>query len=331
MLQVDAEIGRLGFPKAQTVQSLYSIAHLFPPTTSRTGIYLLLFAGGAAYIGQAVDVVRRFGAHRKCYEDLAAFSFVPVPREKLNSAERDFIRKAEALGFVLRNTIHVANIVGDVDLDDVISPAEQSTWLAEPRRISLWEEAQGVSPSEQLVERGSLRFSTFCRHPLHAQALESLGTYLRNCVPFPRRTELSFWSLSCMPGTNGDSWPRLLCLNAGVMELFVLGWARGDRRRMWSLVNVATDVSPGDPDWIEKIRLRVPGTEMFRRDYRDAGQYQMSLQTSDAASTRLLLGDPEVQYAARVLALRVMRKRATIYSRYHCKQLSDAATAQAQS
>ena len=38
-----------------------------------------------------------------------------------------------------------------------------------------------------------------------------------------------------------------------------------------------------------------------------------------------LLADESVSKAAAMLALRVMRKRATIYAKFHCTQLADLA------
>ena len=49
------------------VAGLNSIAHLVPKSKGRCGIYVLLFRNGDRYVGQAVDVSNRFGAHRRTY------------------------------------------------------------------------------------------------------------------------------------------------------------------------------------------------------------------------------------------------------------------------
>lgn len=71
------------------------------------------------------------------------------------------------------------------------------------------------------------------------------------------------------------------------------------------------------------ILMEFPDVELIRRDYRDAGQYQLSLHAHDLVTMKALLANSAIQEAAAVLALRVMRKRATIYSKFHCKQLAD--------
>jgi hypothetical protein len=68
-----------------------------------------------------------------------------------------------------------------------------------------------------------------------------LTAYLGGAVPLPRTTEYSFWSVSCLPSTGGSAWPRLVCVNAGVMELFVLG-GKAEATSLWGYVNVALDV-----------------------------------------------------------------------------------------
>jgi len=81
-------IADLGFPKPAPVTSLRSIAHLFGSAKSRCGIYLLIFPHDRAYIGQAVEVVRRFAQHRGSYENITAFSFIPMARRNLGDEER---------------------------------------------------------------------------------------------------------------------------------------------------------------------------------------------------------------------------------------------------
>ena len=71
-------LNTLGFVSLEYVESLRSVAQLFGPRSNRCGIYLLWFADGFSYIGQASDVVRRFGQHRVNYSDIVAFGFQTV-------------------------------------------------------------------------------------------------------------------------------------------------------------------------------------------------------------------------------------------------------------
>lgn len=321
-----APASELGFPAAADVTSLQSVAHLFGATKRRCGIYFLAFQGGLFYVGQAVDVVRRFSQHRKNHDDIIGFSFIAVPKPELDVTERALIFKAESLGLKLTNAVHVTRIVGDTDLDLVVPMTDQNHWLAATDRVALTIDSgpKIVLPESQQV-RYAKQFSKFGRQPLSARSLALLKQYLQTCVPAPRLTEYSFWAVSCMP-TTGTEWKRLLCVNAAFMELFVVGHAQRDPTALWSFVNVAEDVLLEHWKSISRLEKKYPSLRVERCDYRDAGQHQARLFCQgDAAFMEVLLHDPGVSKAAAALVLRVMRKRATIFGKYHCPQLADLA------
>lgn len=318
----------MGFPALTDVTSLQSVAHLFGATKKRCGIYFLAFQGGLFYVGQAVEVVRRFSQHRKNHDDIIGFSFIAVPKPELDVTERALIFKAESFGLKLTNAVHVTSIVGDTDLDLVVPITHQNDWLAATDRVALSIDSSPkiVLPESQQV-RYAKQFSRFERQPLSARSLALLKQYLQTCVPAPRLTEYSFWAVSCMPAT-GSEWKRLLCVNAAFMELFVVGHEQRDPTALWSFVNVAEDVLLVHWRSINRLEKKYPFLSVERCDYRDAGQHQVRLFCQgDAASMEVLLHDPGISKAAATLALRVMRKRATIFSKYHCPQLADLALA----
>ncbi|MDF1521757.1 MAG: hypothetical protein P1P87_02920 [Trueperaceae bacterium] len=151
-----------------------------------------------------------------------------------------------------------------------------------------------------------------------------LSTYLGSAVPFPRTTEYSFWSVSCLPSTGGSAWPRLVCVNAAMMELFVVGAVK-DGSSTWGFVNVALDVLDSAPGGRRSLLRRHRNVEIRTTTYRDAGAHQAQLYFDTEEDGAHLLFDPAVHRAAGALALRVMRRRATIYGKYHCKPLADRA------
>ncbi len=315
----------MGFPAMATVSSLLSVAHLFGTTKNRCGIYFLAFQSGLFYVGQAVDVVRRFSQHRRVHDDIVGFSFIPVNNTALDDTEKALIFKAESLGLKITNAVHVTNIVGDTDFDLIVSATEQEAWLCAPSGMSDTE-ASGpkiVLPEAQQI-RFSKHFSRFEKHPLSQRALALFKEYISNCVPAPKRTEYSFWSVSCMPGGSG-AWPRLICVNAAVMELFVVGWERYNSNVLWSFVNVAEDVLLEHWASLDELVKAFPFIEIEHRGYRDAGQHQVTLHTYGGAPMEQLLMNPGISKAAAALVLRVMRKRATIYGKYHCPQLAGLA------
>lgn len=320
-----APYAALGFPSREPVATLFSIAHLFGRGTNRCGIYLLEFLECRIYIGQAVDVVRRFGQHRKNHADIQAFSFMPCPQDALDVTERELIRRAESQGRVLLNTVHVSQVTGDTDFDTVLSLEEQALWLASPADFNAGDSATAVVLPDAQRIRFSKQFDRFSEHPIGDAASSMLRTYVQHCIPAPKRSEYSFWAVSCLPSTNRNTWPRLFCVSAGVMELLVVGFHKSAPASMWGFVTIATDILSQAVDADPLLLSTLAGVEMVQRDYRDAGQHQVTLQARDCQSLKTLLEHPSIQGAGAQLALRVMRKRATIYGKFHCKPLADQA------
>jgi hypothetical protein len=318
-------VAAMGFPAMDSVSSLFSIAHLFGSSKKRCGIYFLTFQSGLFYVGQAVDVVRRFSQHRRIHDDIVGFSFIPIFKTELDETEKALIFRAESLGLKLTNAVHVTSIEGDTDLDLVMPPAEQESWLCAPSCLINRDENSPkiILPESQQI-RYTKHFSRFEKHPLSNRALALFQQYVFSCLPAPRRTEYSFWSVSCMPSGN-SVFPRLLCVNAAVMELFVIGLEKQSPDVLWSFVNVAEDVLLGHWISLDKLVKAFPFVEAEHCRYRDAGQHQVRLHVYDDAPMEKLLSDPGVSKAAAALALRVMRKRATIYGKYHCPQLANLA------
>ncbi len=297
----------LGFPEAEPVATLRSIAHLFGASKNRCGIYLIEFVGEKFYVGQAVDVVRRFAQHRKNYDEIIGFSFIPTPRKDLDETERSLIRKAEQLHLVLPRE-------------------QQDSWLASPATFNRDDTSlSAISLPDAQLERFSSQFRKYKEHPLFSLSSRLLSLYLGNCIPSPRQTEYSFWAVSCFPSTNRNTWPRLVCVSIGVMEALVIGYFKNSPTEIWGFLTVASDVLSEAYENDESLMAAFPSSEIIRREYRDAGQHQITLWAGDEQSLSVLLEDKIVQKAAATLALRVMRKRATIYSKFHCKQLADLA------
>jgi hypothetical protein len=188
----------------------------------------LAFPGEKIYLGQSVDVVRRFAEHRRDYDDIIGFAFRPTPRAWLAKMEKDLIYRAEKEGLVIRNTVHASNVVGHTRLDLVLPPDEQTAWASSPESFNRLDVVDPIGLSAGQVERFAGKFEKLRRHPLFEPVLGLLRSYVAGCVPAPSHTEFSFWAVSCCPGTNAYTWPRLACVNVGWMEAFVLGYFKDD-------------------------------------------------------------------------------------------------------
>lgn len=98
------------------------------PKRGRCGIYVLHFANGELYAGQAVDVNRRYGQHRKTYNDIARLSFRLVLPDKLNEQEQKTIQGLENAGFRLRNKTYTSVTYSPSPFDEIMPPDEQIRW-----------------------------------------------------------------------------------------------------------------------------------------------------------------------------------------------------------
>ncbi|MBK8210422.1 MAG: GIY-YIG nuclease family protein [Rhodospirillales bacterium] len=313
----DDWLSSLGFPPILTTNSLRSIAHLFPNKKKRCGIYLIELSNDVYYIGQSKEVVRRYAAHLKAHEQIFGISFLPVAAKELDAVERELIFKAQQIGIVLANNTHVAHVIGEADLDLVVPRVDQEAWL------------NNSSYRVKLIRRRALfltiivaafkrQHDKLLKSAYHHMVIKLLRTYISRCIIFPVLTEYSFWSVSCCPSTNRHT--RLAAVNAGMMELFVLGFYPQEPNAMCGFINVAESVLDQD---VQLIDLLVnEGLSPTHVAYRDAADDCCRIDFT-VGKDDWILRDQSVMGAAAELALRVMRKRSTIYCKYHCKQLAD--------
>jgi hypothetical protein len=63
------------------------------------------------------------------------------------------------------------------------------------------------------------RFEKLLRRPQAQHVLDTPRLYGATCIPIPRRTERTYWSVSCLPSTSDKPLVRV---NASWMELFTL-------------------------------------------------------------------------------------------------------------
>src|SRR6185312_9890835 len=85
-----------------------------------SGIYILEFADGAQYVGQTINIVRRYSHHQHVHGDIVAFSFAACDRELLDAYERAVIRRQEQ-GHDLRNRLLTGLPGGRGDAEITIS------------------------------------------------------------------------------------------------------------------------------------------------------------------------------------------------------------------
>ncbi|MCR5888321.1 GIY-YIG nuclease family protein [Hymenobacter sp. J193] len=313
-------IETLGFSAAGTmVTGRVSIADLFPKSRKRCGIYLLQFRDGTFYIGQAVDAVRRFAQHRKNYDTIEGYWFQAVAKQHLDETEQRLIRQGEQAGLLLTNKTFVTNVIGETDLDLLVSAADQEAWLINGMPLDNEGVDLGLAVEERMRARYRQNSQQLQQLPAYKGIKELLQAYITQGIPAFKKTEQSFWALSCLPSTNKGKYPRYFALNMNGMEVLVAGTERSTNYPF--VFAVVTGSFCADP--AEKARfLRSYAYSIVPSAYQAAGADQYRVDFKSMSYLLLALQqEPEFRRSIREMSLRLMRKGGTIYAPYHCFDL----------
>lgn len=308
---------------SHNVQGRLSIADLFPKSMSRCGVYCFEKANGTYYIGQSVDVVKRFAQHCRNDDSISSIWFQAVSQSELNEREKHAIETAEKAGLPIRNKSLVSSILGETDLDYLVPPADQERWLRDSNA------ALADVPRLQIEEKYKLRFRDnfflFRQMSCFNQLRKILTTYIENCILYPRTTEMSFWELSCLPNTNKSHHPRYFALNINFMEVFVAGFAVKDNA-FWAFINSSEKAFRGNEEWEAILLSQDYRTLTYdnSRQYKAAGHDQVMFHIESLDELEKFITEDRLIRSAKEFNLRLMKKGATIYSRYHCFDLVDA-------
>lgn len=303
----------LGFSRWRHVQGRASVADLFEPQ-GRCGIYVLRFANGESYVGQTVDVTRRYVQHRKAYDgDIEEIAFKPVARGKLDEEERSLIWRLEEKGWRLRNIALASIPQGESDFDLVMPPDEQERWLNDLNHVG--------DDSERLVDlelrrRYRGRFQDLLEMPRAEEAIEVLQTYVRVAIPAVRRGEVSFWSCSCLPKAHVYSR-----VTVNWQEVFTVFTGFNDLRFSVHLARSPLQQALGDT--LGPLLTRHPTLRHTHHRYAPGGQDQTSFEIKGAKAAIKVLADEDVLRGIRLLNLRLMQKGPCVYGRNHCLDLAD--------
>ncbi|MFI6130637.1 GIY-YIG nuclease family protein [Micromonospora sp. NPDC051141] len=297
------------------VDGLHSIAHLLPKAGGRCGVYELIFADGQRYVGQAVDVVTRFCAHRRTWSDIVEIAFRRVSRSQLDEAERDQIHRREAAGVQLRNVVHTTGRLSVSELDLLLPPAEQQRWLTD-------DEPQPVAFADRPIDsalrhRTSHRFSRLKADRRFTDELARLvGAYLRATMPAPALTELSYWTVSALPGTNAGAYPRLLTVSVHALETLYVCHRKHTPQELEIHLNI--DRSAARSRLRARLGLALMHTAEARYRIRPG---VLGLRFTSTRSAHDALTRPGIIKAARKLNLDLMRKGPALNWKTHCPDL----------
>ncbi|RFA23213.1 hypothetical protein B7R23_02160 [Subtercola boreus] len=190
-------------------------------------IYILEFKNGDRYVGQAINVVRRFaqhrhgGTHHSPWEDIVAVQVVDVRANQLSDAERAIIDRERRTGHHIRNRVY--NIDNDLPsaLDAEIPVREQQHWATghgsfdHVSFIQAADRSSSETPTRLAASRKS-KATIFDGRTVADAVLDDLAVAIANVIPNALQLEGDYWTLSDFPSTSGG---RYATLNVGYLEL----------------------------------------------------------------------------------------------------------------
>jgi hypothetical protein len=178
--------------------------------------------------------------------------------------------------------------------------------------------------SESLEQRFryAARFEKLLRRPQAREVLAILALYGLNCIPIPRRTERTYWSVSCLPSTSDKPLTRV---NASWMELFTL-YAEDEDVRARFILHLSDFTTDGSatPD-----RLDEPFLEQSVATPENVGHFfprgadMFGVKVRGAASIRQFLANPRALRAIRTFNLTHMNRGRNAYQASHCYSVAD--------
>ena len=324
----DARLARWSAANGFGAEREYSRDRLDELTPKTSGLYIFEAENHEAYIGISTDLRARLAQHSRLHGDIRTFrvrEMVGTPME-LRTVERKLVHDAQKNGLILRNREHAMTLTGESVFDDVMAPAEQSAWLRDPSGVNATDLSSPPPYDSNHLAAHASSFARLQQHPRSSEVIDAVGAYLRACVPVPVRTEGTFWTISCYPGS---SRARLTCISMAMLETFYV-WSPPDEDRLE--IRLFVDGSriprsriPRKGDWRRLGR----GVKLGPRAHKSAGVHERVIVIDDVSTMSAALDIAGVADAAAHHALAVMRKRQSGYKISHCPQLAAAVSVSA--
>ena len=154
------------------------------------------------------------------------------------------------------------------------------------------------------------------------ELINAAASYVGSAIPWPSRTEGRFWTATAMATTGKrKDWRRLVTISAQNAEVLVLGEVTTNAgSSVEGFINIDKNVT-GIESWIRQRRLKARLGAGTYGTIGEVGRIEFSGTTAVAA---LLTDDGPVGKSAKTLALNLMRKGPSMYSRFHNDHLADA-------
>lgn len=296
------------------VLSRPTIADLYKPD-KRCGIYVLRFRNEQYYVGQTVDIIRRYIQHSRVHNDIQEIAFKDFHKIDLNKIEEELIKILESKNVLLRNISLTSIPKGESDLDLIIPKEEQQSWLL--NNITHELQTQIIN-DPSLHSKHAKKVSQLINRPdFKTSVYPFLIEYLKKCVIQPAKTELSFWSLTCLVKAFRQGREIALCrINFYWCETIVI-WLDNENNLNYNFhltKSLLTD------DYLNSLNIK--SLTFNDHYYIKGGPDQFKLSVKGIEDALLVLKDSRIISAIKTFNLRLMQKGATVYGIHHCIDLA---------
>jgi len=186
-------------------------------TEERCGVYVLAFEDAQWYVGQSVDVVRRYVEHQANHGDIARVYFKSVEPSALDEVERRMVALLEhEWGWPTRNIRLSSLPKGESELFDLLSESDFERWVRDP---SFYLGAGSRTDLDGQARKLAARQAELETHSRAQDVKRLVEEYLKRLLPLPLSTQTDYWSLSCLPQAHDKTLVRL---NLNWQEVFTL-------------------------------------------------------------------------------------------------------------
>jgi hypothetical protein len=223
----------------------------------------------------------------------------------------------ESKGAILRNVLLVTYPYGPSDFDTIMDVNEQERW----RKDLLFVDNAGDRLQDELQRsKFHRRYLEFLSRPHATEVLEILHKYITVGIPAFRRSEMSFWSCTCLPAGNKYE-ADLFRLNIYKQEVFTCRCFLPNKSFLFFLHL--------SKSWLQRggywFWLRFWRHQIFIT-YPSGGDDQIRLHIHGIDQLNNSLNDPRFIRAIREFNIQLMKRGPNLNSRSHCLDLVDIPT-----
>ena len=310
-----------GFPRPRLVYNKGSISKIW--RASRRGIYVLGFSNGDCYVGQSLDVTKRFTQHRKTWDDIEKICFKRVAKKNLNQTEENLIKLFEREGYILRNNTHTTagNIpIGMSDFDLIMSPEDQEKW----RRDIEWSPsgAPRVINDKQRLKY-TKKFQQFRDMDRSEEIIKVLKKYITKTIPSYRSGEMSYWSCTCLPQAPAKNNITCSRIHINWQSTFEVHMFLGKPEFSFYVAKSVLEKDSKIKKLLHKPKWAFRGAWSNNHQKKPGGQDQENFSVYGCEDMLALINNKEMLKAMRLFNLRLIRRGLCNASRFHCFDLAD--------